>query len=77
MVPLHPLRGGSAALQQELSNGCGFPPAQHTAEGSAPSCRQQLHSALPRTMPQRPRVRGRPRPAVYGADNKMAAGPGA
>ena len=77
MVPLHPLRGGSAALQQELSNGSGFPPAQCTAEGSVPSCKQQLHSALPRTMPQQPRVHGRPRPAVYGADSKMAAGPGA
>lgn len=64
MVPLHPLRGGSTALQQELLNGCGFPHAQHTAEGSALSCRQQLHSALPRTMLQRPRVRGRPHLAV-------------
>lgn len=59
MVPLHPLRGGSAALQQEPLNGCGLPPDQPAAEGSAASCRQQLHSALLLIMARRgPAERG-------------------
>lgn len=84
-MPLHPLRGGSAALQQEPLNGCGFPPDQPAAEGSAASCRQQLHSALLLTMalprpagPRRPRgcAGSRRRRAAWRRLSKMAAGEG-
>lgn len=65
MVPLHPLGGGSATLQEE-EKGCGFPPDQHAAQGSAASCRQPLRSALLLAM-----GRAAPRGA-----HKMAAGGG-
>lgn len=67
MVPLHPLGGGSATLQEEEEEeekGCGFPPDQHAAQGSAPSCRQPLRSA---------RLLAMARAAPRGA-HKMAAG---